>query len=374
MDRGPAPVKRSRELVCPRGVTLRQFAHETRIQVAFSFRGVECRELLPPGPISQSAITYAQGLRAEILRKIAVDAFVYADYFPGSPRAHQFDAGGRRVTVRKLLDQQLEVYERQVKNGTLKPSTYEGYAKCINSERMKFWDGLTLAEATPSKLREFIGSLDVTSKRARNLLTPLRSAFDDALNDELIEFNPFDRIALHKLLRQVTKPSDYEADPFTEAERQALLAAARADERAMAQFWFATGVRPGELIALRWPKIDWVQHRARIDTNFTAGEEVAPKTAAGARDVELDAAALAALQSQKAVTFLAGQHVWHNPRTGAAWQSDAQIRKTLWEPLLKRAGVRYRNPYQARHTFASAHLTAGANPWWVAEQLGHVYV
>jgi integrase len=36
--------------------------------------------------------------------------------------------------------------------------------------------------------------------------------------------------------------------------------------------------------------------------------------------------------------------------------------------------VRYRNPYQVRHTFASALLTAGANPWFVAQQLGHVDV
>ena len=44
----------------------------------------------------------------------------------------------------------------------------------------------------------------------------------------------------------------------------------------------------------------------------------------------------------------------------------------MWEPLLKRAGVRYRNPYQMRHTFASTLLTAGANPFWIATQLGHV--
>lgn len=37
-----------------------------------------------------------------------------------------------------------------------------------------------------------------------------------------------------------------------------------------------------------------------------------------------------------------------------------------------RADVRYRNPYQARHTWASSKLTAGANPWYVTQQLGHV--
>ena len=50
------------------------------------------------------------------------------------------------------------------------------------------------------------------------------------------------------------------------------------------------------------------------------------------------------------------------------------VRKTLWVPLCARSGVRYRNPYQVRHTYASALLTAGTNPWYVAQQLGHVDV
>ncbi len=362
-----------RELTCPRGISIREFKTERRIQIAFSFRATECRELLPPGPITQSALTYASGLRVEILRKIADDEFHYLDYFPHSARAKQFVAG-RRTSMRSLLDKQLDNYDRQHAHGALSPSTLDGYRKAITSERMKFWDGLTLGEVTPSKLRDWIGSLGVTPKRARNLLTPLRSVFEDALNDELIDFNPFDRIALGKLLRQTTKPSDYEVDPFTAAERSTLLEHARADERPMLQFWFNTGLRPGELMALRWPKIDWIGCKARIDRNLVAKTEKGPKTAAGIRDVELNDEAIAALITQKGVTFLAGEHIWHNPRTSASWETDAQIRKTLWEPLCKRSGVRYRNPYQVRHTFTSALLTAGANPWFVAQQLGHVDV
>lgn len=362
-----------RELVCPRGVTIREFKTERRIQIAFSFRGTECRELLPPGSVTQSALTYASGLRVEILRKIADDTFHYPDYFPHSARAKQLD-GGRRTLMRTLLDRQLELYERQHGNGALSPSTLDGYRKAINSQRMRFWDELTLGQVTPSKLRDWISGLGVTPKRARNLLTPLRSVFEDALNDELIDFNPFDRIALGKLLRQTTKASDYEVDPFTAAERAILLEHARADERPMMQFWFNTGLRPGELMALRWSKVDWVALKARIDRNLVAKTEKGPKTAAGVRDVELNDEAVAALIAQKPATFLAGEHIWINPRTNVAWETDAQVRKTLWEPLCTRAGVRYRNPYQVRHTFASALLTAGANPWYVAQQLGHVDV
>jgi integrase len=378
-ESGPSPAAAStgpakREIVCPRGVSIRTFKTEQRIQLAFSFKGVECRELLPPRPITKTSVDIASGLRAEIQRRIAEGTFHYPDYFPDSERAKQFDVGGRRIMLRQLLNKQLEVYEHQVKNQTLSPSTLEGYAKAINSERMKVWDTVALRDATPSKLRDWISGMGVTAKFARNLLTPLRSVFEDALNDELIDFNPFDRIALNKLLKQTSKASDYEVDPFDQAERVELLKHCRSDERPQIQFALATGLRPGELIALRWNRIDWVGNTVRIDVNQVAGTEKGPKTEAGVRDVDLSAEALAALASQKEFSFLAGEHVFHNPRTGQSWETDSQIRKTLWQPLCKRAGVRYRNPYQMRHTFASSLLTAGQNPWYVAQQLGHVDV
>jgi integrase len=44
---------------------------------------------------------------------------------------------------------------------------------------------------------------------------------------------------------------------------------------------------------------------------------------------------------------------------------------TLRNCLFKKSGVRYRNPYQTRHTYASMMLTAGEHPMWVAQQMGH---
>lgn len=334
---------------------------------------MECRELLPPGPITKTAIDMAAGLRSEIRRKIDAGTFVYSDYFPDSARARQFGPGGARITIDKRLQAQLEIYERRVANGTMARSTLDGYAKAIASERMGFWTGKPLT-VSPSELRTWVASLDVTAKFARNLMIPLRSVFEDALNDELIDFNPFERIALDKLLKQSTKASDYEVDPYTADERAALIGAARPDEAPMLRFWFGTGLRPGELMALRWMKIDWTNRKARIDLNLVAGAEKGPKTAAGLRDIDLNEDALAALTAQKPLTHEAGQHVFCNPRTGSAWTTDAQVRKTLWVPLHERAKVRYRNPYQARHTWASSVLTAGANPWYVAAQLGHVDV
>ena len=78
-----------------------------------------------------------------------------------------------------------------------------------------------------------------------------------------------------------------------------------------------------------------------------------------------------ALISQKQHTLLQGGKIFLNPRSGKPWTGDKQIRELYWHQLLKRANVRYRNPYQTRHTFASMMLSAGENLSWVSNQMGH---
>ena len=376
MGREPIPLR------TPSGIKIKPSAAGDRIQIFFMFDGVECRELLPPGKINKTYIDYAVGLRAEIKRKIADGLFVYAQYFPKSRRAKVAAPAVKLLTVGDLLRKQLALYSKQGENGTLEASTLLGYSKAIKNNLLPHFDKLTLQELTPSLLREWVAGLGVTAKTARNRLTPLRSMLDDAVNDELIDSNPLDRIALKKLLKQTSSKSSYEVDPLDHLEVEALLKACRSDERAMIQFWIFTGLRPGELIALPWSSVDFVHGKVRIENNQVTGMQngevtrvsKAPKTQAGIRDIDLSPEALLALAAQKAVSFLQGGQVWMNPRTGEPWGSDAQIRRTLWEPLCKRAGVRYRNPYQMRHTYASTLLTAGSNPFWVASQLGHVDV
>ena len=96
-----------------------------------------------------------------------------------------------------------------------------------------------------------------------------------------------------------------------------------------------------------------------------------PKTAAGRREVVLLPMTLDALEGQKTFTFLEGKRIFHNPRTQKAWDTDAQIRRTAWQHAIKKSGIRYRNPYQTRHTYASLMLSAGESPLWVAQQMGH---
>lgn len=84
-----------------------------------------------------------------MLRKISEGTFEYSTYFPNSRRALLFDKTSPRVLVRKLLDRQIDAYERQVENGKLSLSTLEGYRKAIHSERMRFWDGVVAVTPRP---------------------------------------------------------------------------------------------------------------------------------------------------------------------------------------------------------------------------------
>jgi integrase len=47
------------------------------------------------------------------------------------------------------------------------------------------------------------------------------------------------------------------------------------------------------------------------------------------------------------------------------------FRQKAWALLLKRLAIRYRPPYQMRHTFATLALSAGENHNWVSRMLGH---
>ena len=115
------------------------------------------------------------------------------------------------------------------------------------------------------------------------------------MNDELLDSNPLDRIALGKLIKQTATKSNYEVDPFDMDEVAALCKAARADELPLIQFWFEAGLRPGEIQAVEWSSVDWVHGRVRIDDNIVTGMvegkatqvRKAPKTQAGIRDVDL---------------------------------------------------------------------------------------
>jgi len=221
-------------------------------------------------------------------------------------------------------------------------------------------------------LRRWLRTLTIKAKTVSNILNPLRAIIDQALSDEIIEKNPLTHIKLSKLLNKETSQSEHTIDPFTIKEIDAILKSADNHLKNLFQFAFYTGLRTSELIGLEWGDIDWGAGLVTVSRAVVCKQVKTTKTKAGKREVLLLPPALAALKAQKLVTFLQGKRIFHNPRTNQPWKDNLEIREYFWQPLLKKAGVRYRYPYQTRHTYASMMLSAGENMLWLAKQMGHV--
>lgn len=354
----------SHELQPARGVTIREWETGRSIRIVFRYRGVMCRETLKLEP-TKANLKYSERLRGEILNAITLDKFNYADYFPQSKNARKFGHVWVKATVADLLKKYMEIAEK-----TLEASTFNGYKKACHGYLYPTFGHIPIQELSPIIIRNWITGLTCTAKTVRNILTPLRNMLDQALNDDIIEYHPFDKIVISKLVNKETRRSDWEVDPFDKEEIQKIIAAATGECRNLFQFAFFTGLRTSELIALEWNDIDWSNGTARIRRAVVLKKEKGTKTKAGNREVLLLPPALATIKAQKDYTFSEGKRVFHNPGTNSPWETDLQIR-AAWTRILRKAGVRYRNPYQTRHTYASMLLSAGEYPLWVATQMGH---
>jgi integrase len=334
------------------------------VRILFVYKRIECRETLAIEP-TPSNIQYAIRLRGEILNAIAKNTFSYADYFPESKKAKQFGHVSSHCTIGELLLSFLERVKR-----TQQPITYTTYRKVCLAHLLPTFGQTALRDLTPQRLREWISGLQLTAKTVNNILIPLRAVLDEAVNDDQIERNPLHRVVLAKLLSKETLKSDYVPDPFNREEIQAILTHADPLVRPLWQFAFFTGLRPSELLALRWRDIDWVNGLVCVRRAIVERKEKTTKTQAGLRDVLLLPLAHEALKAQQAYTGNQ-ERVFHHIKTQGPWQTDRQLREVAWKPSLKNAGVRYRNPYQCRHTYASLLLSAGENMLWLAKQMGH---
>lgn len=252
-------------------------------------------------------------------------------------------------------------------------STYRCYNKSCKAHLIPEFGDNRARDLSAQVIREWIRSRTATIKSIRNDLTPLRAILDQALNDDIIDRNPLDKIKVSKLVSRKQGKTDYMVDPFTDDEIKAVLIAAKDyDPRIqnLVQFAFYTGLRTSELFGLKWGDIDWRSGTVRVQRAVVERKLKETKTKAGTRDVILLPAALDALKNQKQFSFVGGEFVFVRLRQCGPLIDYDHLERP-WKHIIKRAKVRYRNPYQTRHTYASQLLSGGENPLFVAQQMGH---
>jgi integrase len=351
------------------GVRIRHY--KTRDVLLLQFNdGKERREQinLPPTILNQRM---AFGKLASIKDRIARGTFNYSEEFPNSKEATKTQLAVNALLVEAALKTYLADFKLSVDLGKKADSSYIRTVNVVNRLIVAFGH-YSLAEITPAILRDWIKNRGVSAKTINNDLTPLREIYSQAFSvDEVIDSNPFNRLDVGKLKDNFCKASTHEIDPFTPDEVRDILRVAKDQSKNYVQFGFATGLRGGELIGLRWGDIDWDAKVVHVVHNRVGKKDKAPKTAAGKRDVPLSDDAIVALKAQKAWTFVMQDFVFNHDKTKVPFRDSKEVQKSMWQPLLAAAAVKYREPKQIRHTYASACLSRGDNVHKVAKQLGH---
>lgn len=311
------------------------------MQIDFRYKGVRCRERLRLEPTPRN-IRYAKNLKARIEHEIQTGTFDYRAVFPSSRRCEERSrsllAGLNSFLGRiRVSPETLEEYQEYV---SLVPGWLK--EKAIN-------------QVTQRDIEAWLEPLNLSRKRQNNLLIPLRGAFRKAVRDGEVKVNPLQGIKLE------ARKTEAQIDPFTKDEVGRL--SGLRDGRLWA-FWAWTGLRSGEIAGLEWGDLDAEGAAVTVRRSVRVGREKAPKTRAGNRRIVLLQPARAALGDR------GHGRIFLNPATQEPFQTDRQLRTAFQRSCLE-ADVRYRYPYQLRHTFASWALSSGENPLWVAKQMGH---
>ncbi len=350
----------------PTGVKPREGA----IQIYFRLKGETdyCYETLP-WPATPANIIRAGKLRADIISKIKHDTFVYADYFPDSPRA-QAIKGTFAEFCQAWLDQPTNDWTPQTRNkfkGILQrvwmPHLFQYQVKHINRGH------ITEALATALALFKQKNKKEPSQSLYNDWLLCIRGVFATAVDAGAIRKleDPTQELANKKRDKN-------EIDPFDIDEANEIITLAYAEHGDMWGAWFElgfySGLRyPGEASALMWPDVDVRKAEARINKTATReGIQQRTKTRKG-RILYLNTRARNALERLKALGLPYGGPVFVNSLGGNAYNAKKQ--RTIWREIITKLGYRYRDMYNMRHTYATFGLMNGVNPAFMAEQLGH---
>ncbi|MDO8905969.1 tyrosine-type recombinase/integrase [Hydrogenophaga sp.] len=379
----------------PPGVTIRS---SRAVQLEFMWQGRRFTESIKGVP-TQRAVADAVSKREVVLRDIAHNRFVLEHHFPESRKVKKALVQQREKKQqdgRTMRDLFVVFLDRYAKEHPAGKNTLNTHREVISSQLAPALGEKRPDELTKDVLIQFRHSLrekKLSDSRISNIMTPLRACLNIAVEEGLVPRNVALELAPTKpkkakavVLDSAGEPDfneplptsllpQYEsaakhADPLDAKERAAVLGKLIGQIRNIFLFAMWSGLRTGELIALRWCDVDL--ERARICVRLAFSKNCFTNTKGRrSRWVELMPPALEVLKAQKKITGDAGKWVFQNPRIHDRWQNSERLR-VHWIYAMKASGVRYRYPYQCRHTYASMMVSAGEPTEWVAEQMGHL--
>ena len=201
---------------------------------------------------------------------------------------------------------------------------------------------------------------ELAPKTINNQLGVLSSLFSTAVEWEYAEKNPVSRV---RKLAIPTKSLTH----WQEVQSEAFLEKVQSMRPEWYPFFLCalrTGLRLGELLALRWKDVDFATGRIRVVQNYTHGRVGSPKSGK-MREVPMTRPLKQALRAHK---HLRGELVFCDEDGG--YLDRNRVKHPFWS-CTRAAGVPEIRIHDLRHTFASQLVVKGVSLAVVQQYLGH---
>jgi integrase len=132
-----------------------------------------------------------------------------------------------------------------------------------------------------------------------------------------------------------------------------------------------TGLRQGELLALRWRDVDWLAGRLRVRRSFVRGEFGTPKSHRSSRSVPLADRVAAELDTYHRTTAYGADDdlVFGHPHLRTPMERSRLLKR--YKAAAKAAGIRDVRFHDLRHTFGTRMAAAGVPMRTLQEWMGH---
>jgi integrase len=345
------------------------------LQLQFTFQGERFRPTLKGlDPDKPRDCDYAAHVLGEIKANIARGTFALADYFPELSPA----SGAAALRSVDRIGEALEGWGASLETDNYSHASKEHYRGAIKAltTGATHLGNVRVMDLSAGHIEAWMDArAHLCRKSLRNYLLPLHVIVNRAQASGAIRANPLkDPDLQKKIRRRRQRQQDDYIDPLSLDEIDAVLVAASDWSRKIRnylQFAFFTGLRTSEQYALRWQSVDFARGVVSVSAATVKGvERKKTKTAAGRRDVILLPAALEALRDQYELSHSEPADYVFTLAGGGPFRHRKGL-SVAWKAVIECAGVRYRNPYQTRHSYASNLLEQGERPEFVAKQLGH---
>jgi len=250
----------------------------------------------------------------------------------------------------------------------LKKSTYNSYVSIIEKHLIPEFGDRNIVDMKAVTFLKYVAEKTKTlaPKTVVNHIVPLKKMFKHAVMWGYLKTDP-----CIYLERPTVKPE--EMDFLVPVEILMLLGVINGQDLAMIMTAIYTGLRRGELFALKWDDIEFHTQNISVKRSLYEGEFIKPKTKSSVRRIVMSPDLGAALKIYKMEALPNKFDLLFPNQVGNVLCPDNWVKRNF-KPALKLAKLRTIRFHDLRHTFATLLINSGENIKFIQHQMGHASI